>query len=413
MSDYLVEKSQADIIKEGEERFRLALDSVGDGAWDWNIRTGYVYYSDKWIASLGYSRQDVAPDVSFWESLISPEDKEMTSSVQADLLSGETEEFHFEYRLRTKSGDYRWTLSRGRVLERDVDGRALRMVGTNCDITEEKLARAAQERAENQCRSIIDTAGSIILCLDANNLILEFNPAAENLFGWKRSEVLTKNFVEWFLPEETRLQAARDIENMLVSDDVVHLEGRVPTRAGDEKTLLWSVARLVGENDEVSGLVAVAQDVSERKQAERDRELALREREIALDQVKALSGLLPICSACKRIRNEDGQWVNLADHLEDYSEARISHGICPECRPELSRRPLSEEGRGTTTWERMARSALGDDLSPEGIVSTIERVHSDPVLRAHISALNEEILGAFFTVYNEVLRERAGSQGSF
>ena len=210
---------------------------------------------------------------------------------------------------------------------------------------------------------------------------------------------------------QTRLQAARDIEKMLVSDDVVHLEGRVPTRAGDEKTLLWSVSRLVDENEEVYGLVAVGQDVTERKQVERARELVLREREIELDQVKALSGLLPICASCKRIRGEDGHWVSLSDYLEDYSEVRLTHGICPQCRPAFSRLPLSVLGKASTpthareAFERM-RSARPNDLAAEEIVSAIERIHTDPVLRGHISALNEQVFEAFLIVYTEVIRER-------
>ena len=69
-----IETSPSELIKEAEARLRLALDCVGDGSWDWNMQTGEVFYSDRWIESLQYNRSEVPPYISFWESLIHPDD---------------------------------------------------------------------------------------------------------------------------------------------------------------------------------------------------------------------------------------------------------------------------------------------------------------------------------------------------
>lgn len=131
-------ESAALLLKEADEKLRAVLDSVGDGSWDWSIRSGEVFYSDRWVESLGFERRNVRPHVSFWEELIHPDDVERVWSHLSPHIEGHTERFILEYRLRRASGDYRWTLDRGRVVERDGNGEAIRMVGTNCDISEER-----------------------------------------------------------------------------------------------------------------------------------------------------------------------------------------------------------------------------------------------------------------------------------
>ena len=95
------------------------IDSMGDGIWDWNLQTGEVFYSDRWLESLGYSRSDVSGDIGFVADLIHPEDRELLAEIGSAHLEGKTDYFECEFRLRRKSGEYRWTLGRGRVLERD------------------------------------------------------------------------------------------------------------------------------------------------------------------------------------------------------------------------------------------------------------------------------------------------------
>jgi len=136
------------LLKEADERLCAVLDSVGDGSWDWNIRSGEVFYSDRWLESLGFERGNVRPHVSFWEDLIHPDDIDRVWTHLSPHIEGHTDRFALEYRLRRASGDYRWTLDRGRVVERDDSGEAIRMVGTNCDISEERSGDAGRKSYE-------------------------------------------------------------------------------------------------------------------------------------------------------------------------------------------------------------------------------------------------------------------------
>jgi hypothetical protein len=85
----------------------------------------------------------------------------------------------------------------------------------------------------------------------------------------------------------------------------------------------------------VLGIEGVYRDITERKQVEKDREKLIKELQGALKKVKTLSGLLPICSSCKKIRDDKGYWNQIDSYIRDHSEVEFSHGICPDCVKKL------------------------------------------------------------------------------
>ena len=129
-----------------EARFRLALDSSSNGVWDRNLVTGEVYFGENWCRNLGYQDQAEIQGQTF-ESLLHPEDRERVLALREAHLRGETSRYEAEYRLRNKAGGWQWILSRGQVVARDAEGKALRLVGTHTDITRLKKVEAELERA--------------------------------------------------------------------------------------------------------------------------------------------------------------------------------------------------------------------------------------------------------------------------
>ncbi len=130
-------------LRESEARWQFALDGAGDGVWDWNIATGHVYRSPRWITMLGFQPGEIADTVDEWAARVHPDDLGPALAAQDAHLRGESPMFTHEIRMRRKDGRYMWILARGMVVERGAEGRPLRMIGTHTDIDEAK-ARESQ-----------------------------------------------------------------------------------------------------------------------------------------------------------------------------------------------------------------------------------------------------------------------------
>lgn len=119
-------------LVEDEERWRLALEVAGAGVWDWNLVSGRIYRSPLWSEMLGYT-PDESADLK-WGQLLHPDDRDEAHRKLAACLSGVAPDFVAEFRLRCRSGEYRWVASRARVVARDAGGRASRIVGVYRDV---------------------------------------------------------------------------------------------------------------------------------------------------------------------------------------------------------------------------------------------------------------------------------------
>ena len=97
--------------------------------WRWNVKTGYVKFSDSWCISLGFKPSEIDPHVDTWKSLVHPDDMPKVWDVLEPHLAGKTKKYKCKNRLRMKSGLYRWNMDYGKVIERDEEGRAILMEG--------------------------------------------------------------------------------------------------------------------------------------------------------------------------------------------------------------------------------------------------------------------------------------------
>lgn len=128
-------------LQESEERFELAVRGTDAGIWDWDLRTGQVYFSSRWKGILGYEHDEIIDRFEEWESRIHPDDRNRALETVRRYLEGEIHDYSLEHRLKHKNGTYRWILARGAAL-RDDNGQPYRMAGSHIDITELKLTQA-------------------------------------------------------------------------------------------------------------------------------------------------------------------------------------------------------------------------------------------------------------------------------
>jgi diguanylate cyclase (GGDEF)-like protein/PAS domain S-box-containing protein len=131
-------KDALNSLKESEERYALAARGANDGLWDWNLDTDVSYFSPRWGHMLGYSESESWSSPKQWFSHIHADDRERVRAEIAAHCDGKAPEFVSEYRMHHKNGGYIWTLSRG-IAVRNSTGKAIRMAGSQTDITEGKV----------------------------------------------------------------------------------------------------------------------------------------------------------------------------------------------------------------------------------------------------------------------------------
>jgi PAS domain S-box-containing protein len=132
-------KKIAESLRESEERYALAVRGANDGLWDWNLRTGHVYYSPRWKAMLGFTEEEVGASPNEWFSRIHPDDFERVKLDISSHYQRLTTHFESEHRMKDEDGDYKWMNSRG-IAVWDEDGVAQRLVGSLTDIHDRKMA---------------------------------------------------------------------------------------------------------------------------------------------------------------------------------------------------------------------------------------------------------------------------------
>ena len=137
-------------VQQCEERLQLALEASMPGAWDWNIQTGEVIFSPQWFEPLGYKKNELTPHVDSWKKLVHPDDLLKTMEALEIHFREGTEVYQVENRLLKKDGSWRWNLDVGKVVKRDAEGKPLRMVGVDQDITYQKRWRKACALVNNE-----------------------------------------------------------------------------------------------------------------------------------------------------------------------------------------------------------------------------------------------------------------------
>lgn len=157
LRDITEENRTRQVLMDSRERLQLALDAARDGAWDWDISTGQVVYSESWASMLGHSLEEVSGTLETWRKLIHPDDYLRAQTLLDNHLEGFIPGYEIEVRLRHKKGHYIWVLDRGRVVSRDGQGIPLRMAGTIRDITARKEAELAIEIRNRVAEAFLTT----------------------------------------------------------------------------------------------------------------------------------------------------------------------------------------------------------------------------------------------------------------
>ena len=172
-----------------EERWKFAIEGAGDGLFDWHVQTGRAFYSPRYKAMLGFAEEEMSDSADEWSKRLHPEDAPGVYAALQPYLEGKPGNAIVEFRMLHKDGHWMWTLGRGMVVQRDANGDALRLIGTNSDITERKLAETKLQLAA----SVFEQAREAIMISNTDGTILDINEAFTRITGYSREEAIGQN----------------------------------------------------------------------------------------------------------------------------------------------------------------------------------------------------------------------------
>jgi PAS domain S-box-containing protein len=166
-----------------------------------------------------------------------------------------------------------------------------------------------------------------MLCLlDFDGYFKRLNPAWETVLGFTRDELMSKPFIEFVHPDD-RERTLNQNRTVKAGGQALSFENRYLCKDGSYRWLRWNAAPDFGENV----IYSVARDITENRQAEEEREALVRELRAALAEVRSLQTILPICSYCKKIRDDENYWQSVEGYISRHTNTTFSHSICPSC----------------------------------------------------------------------------------
>lgn len=176
-------------LASSEQRWQLAVAGTNDGIWDWNIATGELFMSDRWLAMLGHEHGELPAHVDTWRGLVHADDLPRTLERLQEHLAGRSAFFEAEFRMRSRDGGYRWILGRGKA-QVDADGRPVRMAGSQTDVTERRAADARLRDHTEQLNAIFELSPDGFVSFDADRRVRSVNRAFRAMTGLDDAAVL-------------------------------------------------------------------------------------------------------------------------------------------------------------------------------------------------------------------------------
>jgi PAS domain S-box-containing protein len=233
-------------------------------------------------------------------------------------------------------GVMRWHLT-SKVPLKDGSGNVTSIISISRDITDRKHFEEALEHERNLLRTLIDNLPVLIFFKDTDGRYLLNNlPHLRVIGAQKQEEVIGKTAYD-FNPPELAKQYHEDEMKVVQTGKPMSEREELAFHhdTGEHRWHLTSKIPLIDSKGKITGVVGIASDITERKRAQEERERLISVLQGALADVKTLSGLVPICANCKKIRDDKGFWMQVEAYIQERSHARFSHGICPDCMKKL------------------------------------------------------------------------------
>ncbi|RWE37072.1 MAG: EAL domain-containing protein [Mesorhizobium sp.] len=247
----------------------LALDRAQLGLWDWNLATGGCYYSPTWWRMLGYAEGELADTSDLWLTLTHPDDRERALASGDRHIAGHTGSIETELRLKHKDGHWVWVLDRGGIVERDAEGKPLRLMGVQTDITRQKEAEAALEQINVRFRLALAASGTGIWHYDIGTNKSYWDARTREIFDLvSDTDEVTAGLWHTYLHPDDKAATERAHLPPPGSESVTATQYRIIRRDGDIRHV-ESLVRFIAGVGSAGQILGTVRDITdEKKRAE-------------------------------------------------------------------------------------------------------------------------------------------------
>lgn len=373
-TDITEKKKREQALREAEERWRFALEGSNQGVWDWDLSTGKVVYSQAYYNMYGYEPGDLQNSISDWLERVHPDDREKlkAKSQQSHTLS----QPEATYRIRTKQGDYKWILAKGTVI-RNADGEPVRIIGVHTDLTEkfeteEELKRSTEEiRIANERFNImLKATHDMIWDWDIiNDHFYRGEEGLKKVFGVQHNESV-QTFKQWLSrihPEDmAKVQCLINEVMQGAEKDTFDIEYRF-LRDDGTYSYVYDRSLVIRDDDGLPiRMIGAAQDISERKNLERDllqKELEYRK---YINQATVDSQEQERSEIGKELHDNVNQVLTTT---KLYLDLALSSN---DMKDELIRRSILNVSNAISEIRQLSRSLMDPTIYDLGIVDSIK-----------------------------------------
>ncbi len=282
----LVQEHTHDLLEE-QNKLNQAQSIAHIGSYTWMIAEDVTTWSDELYRIVGHDRDDFKPTYENYMSCIHVEDRDTFRSLTQRVFNANAA-YESRYRIQRPSGEVRYVYEQGDV-KLDDQGKLISLVGVIQDITDQHRHEVKMRTQAEFTDTVLEVAGNVIVVLDMDGCFYRFNRAAEELTGYSREEVLGKPVWNYVIPEEQKASVMQVFENLKKGnvDIAGHYENDWVTRSGGRRTLDWRNSVLRNQAGDITHIVALGYDISERRATEESKERLQRE----LNQARKMEAL--------------------------------------------------------------------------------------------------------------------------
>jgi PAS domain S-box-containing protein len=324
----------ASALRDSEERYRRITQTITDYIYVVSFIDGHpvrTTHAPTCAAVTGYSSDEFDANPFLWFHMVHSEDRERVLGLTTAILTSR-KSVSIEHRIIRKDGVVRW-IRNTTVPIFSPDGVLMSYDGLIQDITDRKLAEEAVRESEAKFRAVFDSAGIGIAIASPAGVLQRCNPALERMLGYGPGELDGQPSKRISHPDEY-LRLKDDARRIMVGsgpENGVVVERRFVRKDGSTVWGRFTTTLLRdAEGNPQSGL-GIIEDITIQKATEQERENLLHQVREAMANMKTLSGLVPICSSCKKIRDDRGEWTPVEEYVTAHTGAEFTHGLCPDC----------------------------------------------------------------------------------